>query len=310
MESHRSRQGRGLRRCPACEELEPIVVGEVVWPTGWHCPTCTRPVVEVDGVVSFSPELARTGAGFDPTAYDRLVAQEPDHYWFEPRNRLLTGLADRFFPDAKRYLEVGCGTGFVLDAIARSRPWISVTGSELHPEGLVHARRRLGDRASFVQMDARCIPARDAFDLIGAYDVIEHISEDEAVMASVHNSLAPGGGLIVAVPQHPALWSVADEIGKHVRRYRRGELEAKLSKAKFEILHSTSYTSILLPLMFASRMKERNGTPATVVAREFDISPRLNRVLRAINGLEVTLSLRGLIWAAGGSRVVVARKPA
>ncbi len=260
-------------------------------------------------MASFAPEIARTGAGFDPTAYDRLMSQEAGHYWFEPRNRLLTGLANRFFPKAKRYLEVGCGTGFVLDAVARSRAWSSITGSELHPEGLAHARCRLAGRASFVQMDARHIPARNAFDLVGAYDVLEHIEEDEAVMAGVRDSLAPGGGFIVAVPQHPALWSVADEIGKHVRRYRRGELESKLAKANFDILRSTSYTSVLLPLMFASRLKERGGTPATVVAREFDIAPRLNRALRAINELEVTLSLMGLQWAMGGSRVVVARKP-
>ncbi len=261
-------------------------------------------------MTSFAPDLARTGAGFDPSVYDRLVSQEPKHYWFEPRNRLLTGLADWFFPNAKRYLEVGCGTGFVLDAVARSRPWISVTGSELHPEGLAHARRRLGNRASFVQMDARCIPARDAFDLVGAYDVIEHIEEDEAVMAGVRDSLTPGGGFIVAVPQHPALWSVADEIGKHVRRYRRGEVEAKLSKARFEVLHSTSFTSLLLPFMFASRAKGRTSTSATVVRREFDMAPGINRALRAVNDFEVSLSLRGLRWAAGGSRIVVARKPA
>ncbi len=262
----------------------------------------------IDGVPSFAPDLAEAPVGFDLGAFDRLARQEAGHYWFEPRNRLLTTFADRFFPQARRYLEIGCGTGFVLDAISRSRRWSTVTGSELHTGGLIHARRRLGERASFVQMDARHIPAREAFDLAGAYDVIEHIEEDEAVIAGIYASLAEGGGFIVAVPQHPKLWSAADDLGQHVRRYRIGEMEAKLERAGFSIVHSTSYTTLLLPLMVASRMKGRNETAEVLVSREFDVSPILNRMLRAVLNVEVALSARRFKWAVGGSRIVVARK--
>ena len=294
------------RMCPTCCATEPLGVNEPVWPRGWSCAACGAAPPTIDDVPSFAPDLAGTPVGFDLSAFDRLATQENGHYWFEPRNRLLTGLAQAFFPQAGRYLEIGCGTGFVLDAFSRSRPWSSITGSELHPAGLVHARRRLGDRASFVQMDARHIPARNAFDLVGAYDVLEHIREDEAVIAGVHASLADGGGFIVAVPQHPRLWSAADELGQHVRRYRLGELEAKLEGAGFRVLHSTSYTTLLLPLMIASR--SRRSKAASLVNREFDVAPRVNAVLRAVLNAEVSLTLKGLRWPVGGSRIVVARK--
>ena len=301
-------EGQGARRlCPDCSAAETIGPDEPVWPLGWRCRACGTAVPVIDGVPSFAPDLAGTPVGFDLGAFDRLARQEAGHYWFEPRNRLLTGLADRFFPSARRYLEVGCGTGFVLDAFARRRRWAGVTGSELHPAGLVHARRRLGDRASFVQMDARHVPARGAFDLVGAYDVIEHIEEDEAVIAGIRDSLAPDGGVIIAVPQHPRLWSPADDIGQHVRRYRLGELEGKLVKAGFRILYSTSYTTLLLPLMVASRLKDRKQSAADLVSREFDLPSRLNRMLRAVSHAEVALTLRGLKLPVGGSRVVVAR---
>ncbi len=300
----------GERVCPFCASREPIGGCEPAWPPGRPCGSCGRAVPVLDGVPAFAPGMIDTASGFDLGAFDRLAAVEAGHYWFEPRNHLLVGLADRFFPAARRYLEIGCGTGFVLDAFAASRTWQSVTGSELHPQGLAHARRRLGKRAAFVQMDARAIPAADAFDLVGLFDVVEHIPEDEAVLDSAAACLAPGGGVIVSVPQHPALWSSADDEAHHVRRYRRGELEVKLRRAGFEVLWSGSYVASLLPLMLASRLAKRRGEVDQLASREFDVAPAVNRALRAVLGAEVRLSLAGLRWPAGGSRVAVGRRRA
>lgn len=265
----------------------------------------------LDGILAFAPDLADTVTGFDPKSFSSLNRNEDGHYWFEPRNRLVAGLIKRYFANATRYLEIGCGTGFVLRGVRGALPAASLVGSEIHPAGLAHARRRLAERASvqFVQMDARRIPAREAFDLVGAYDVIEHIKEDERVLAELHAALVSGGGAIIAVPQHPFLWSQADELGLHVRRYKRGELEAKMRAAGFEILFSSSYTALLLPLMAISRMRRsRPEQLEALLKREFDISPHVNRALRAILDTEVTLTLAGLHWPFGGSRIVVGRK--
>ena len=91
-------------------------------------------------------------------------------------------------PVRPRVLEIGCGTGFVLSALQAQRRF-ELVGAEQHIAGLVWARRRLpgsGVRA------ARCAPPalRAEFDAIGAFDVIEHIHEDEEVMASVHRGAA------------------------------------------------------------------------------------------------------------------------
>ena len=101
-------------------------------------------------------------------------------------------------------------------------------------------------------MDARNIPAADVFDLTGAFDVIEHIADDEAVLRGLRRATQTGGGTIIAVPQHPWMWSRADDVAHHQRRYRRGELEAKLRRNGFEILFSSSFTAMLLPLMVKS----------------------------------------------------------
>jgi SAM-dependent methyltransferase len=300
----------GSRLCPACGAAESIAADEPPWPVGWCCRACGQPVLVADGVPLYAPSLAHSMTGFDAGDFQQLAQHETGHFWFEPRNRLLVGLANQYFPEAARYLEIGCGTGAVLAPMAAARTWARLVGAEIHPAGLIHARRRLGDQAEFVQMDARRIPARKTFDLIGAFDVLEHISEDETVMQEVCAALVPGGGFLAAVPQHPSLWSPADEVAQHERRYRRGELERKLRAAHFEILFSSSYASLVLPLMVASRFTiRRSADNGTVTRRELVVPPALNGILRRVLEAEVSLTLKGLGWPVGGSRVVVARKP-
>ncbi|WGR92933.1 class I SAM-dependent methyltransferase [Bradyrhizobium sp. ISRA435] len=205
----------------------------------------------------YAPDLADTVSGIDPKGFEVLARAEAGHFWFVPRSELIVGLATKFFPQARRFMEIGCGTGTVLGALARSRRWERVVGSELHPSGLAYARERLPVGVEFVQMDARNIPAVGLFDLTGAFDVVEHIPDDEAVLCGLRAATRPGGGIIVAVPQHPWLWSAADDIAHHQRRYRRGELEDKLRRSGFEILFSSSFTALLLPLMAVSRFMQK-----------------------------------------------------
>lgn len=298
------------RLCPNCGASEAIETETPIWPIGWRCGACGYAVPVIDGFPEFAPALANSLTGMDPASFEELSQHEDGHFWFEPRNRLLVGLADRYFPKATRYLEIGCGTGAVLAPMAE-RGWSRLAGAEIHPAGLMHARRRLSDRAEFIQMDARKIPARSAFDLIGAYDVLEHIEEDEQVIGEVYAALVPGGGFIAAVPQHPVLWSRADDIAFHVRRYRRGELERKLRHAGFNILFSSSYTTFLLPLMAASRLMSiwrRDSDAHAIVQREFDIHPAINAALRSALSVEAAMTLKGISWPLGGSRVVVAQR--
>lgn len=293
-----------MRRCLACNSLEPLLSNEPVWPLGWKCADCGSAVELAGGIPIFAPSLADTVSGFDPKVFDELSRLEGGHFWFVSRNQLIVGLVNKFFPTARRFLEIGCGTGFVLRALAGARNWERLAGSELHPAGLAYARKRLPE-VELVQMDARDIPAMGAFDLTGAFDVIEHIAEDEAVLRNLRAATVTGGGTIVAVPQHPWLWSRADEIAHHQRRYRRGELEEKLSRNGFQVVFSSSFTALLLPLMAASRLRRDKRSDEDVY--EFKVNPAINRVLLKTLYAEVRMTLAGVRWPAGGSRVVVAR---
>ena len=295
------------RRCLACNAVEPVGADEPVWPLGWRCPICGDVVAQAEGIAIFAPELADTVNGFEPKFFDELSELEEKYFWFVARNELIVGLADKFFPDARRFLEIGCGNGAVLRAIARSRSWERLVGSELHPSGLSHARKRLPSEVEFVQMDARRIPAVGVFDLTGAFDVIEHISDDEAVLRGMRAATQAGGGIIVTVPQHPWLWSRVDDVAHHQRRYRRGELEAKLLRNGFEVLFSSSFTALLLPVMAASRLMGGGNKQHDDVFHEFRLNRHVNDILTAILRAEVRMTLAGWRWPAGGSRVVVGR---
>ena len=202
-------------------------------------------------------------------------------------------------------LELGCGTGHVLDQLARRDPGLRLVGSELYAEGLAPARARLGPRAALVQHDARRAPFRPAFDVVGAFDVLEHVEEDHDVLAQSHRVLRPGGLLLLTVPQHRWLWSAADVHAQHVRRYTRRSLHAVVTGAGFEVLTSTSFVSLLLPVMLGSRLLRRSQDDPLAELR----LPRwLNAGLGTVMSIERAAVRRGVRLPVGGSRLVAARR--
>ena len=199
---------------------------------------------------------------------------EERHFWFRSRNELILWALRKWFRPEGKFLEIGCGTAFVLSALERAVPGLELYGSEIHANGLEQAAVRL-KRAQLFQMDARRIPYRQEFDLVGMFDVLEHIPEDEMVLSQVHSALKSGGGLILSVPQHGFLWSYVDEISRHVRRYEKAELVAKVRKAGFEVVGSTSFVSLLMPALLLSRIGKKK-VDGFDPEKELKIHPRTN----------------------------------
>ena len=262
------------------------------------------PVV-IDGIPAFAPALAERSDGFDPEAFAGLAELEADNFWFRSRNALITWAARRYFPVASSIHEIGCGTGFVLQALRATYPDAQLSGSEILVEGLRIARDRLPD-IEFVQLDARAIPHRGAFDLVGAFDVLEHIDQDRVVLREIHRSLRPGGGLLLTVPQHAWLWSPQDDAAHHVRRYDASDLHAKLREAGFEVLRSTSFVTLLLPAMLVTR--RIGGRRAAAGVETVRVPWLLDRAMRPLMAVERWLIRAGISWPIGGSRFVVARR--
>lgn len=274
----------------------------------WRCPQCGASPERIDGFLAFAPGLARGAEGYDPAHFGELARLEAANFWFRARNRLIGWALGRYFPAARSMLEIGCGTGFVLAGIAESRPQLRLTGSEAATQGLGFAARRVPS-AELIQMDARQIPFREEFDVVGAFDVVEHIADDRAVLREAGAALAPGGGLMLTVPQHPALWSEYDVHAGHVRRYRAAELRARVTEAGLEVVRMTSFVSLLLPPMMLSRLTQRAPKAQYDPLAELRMAAWLNRLLEATLGAERALIRAGISFPAGGSLLLVARKP-
>ena len=274
---------------------------------GWQCPSCGARPRTINKFHAFAPDLAPAHVGYKADYFEILAQAEVHNFWFRARNQLITWTLRRYFPLARHFFEIGCGTGYVLSSLQDSFPELILSGSEVFYEGLEYASNRL-PAVEFFQMDARYIPFDGEFDVIGAFDVLEHIAEDEAVLAQMHQAARPAGGILLTVPQHQFLWSHQDEYSYHIRRYSRKELVEKVRRAGFHVIRVTSFVSLLLPLMAASRLMKKNCIGEDPLD-ELKIGSRLNRVLEACMSVERALIIAGLNFAAGGSLLLVAKKP-
>ena len=295
------RQEVRVRTCVRCEQ-----------PLGgnaWACDACGWTAPVVSGETCLAPDLIGTAAGYEASWFSELAVLEQGNFWFDARNRELTRLARRHLPPTGSYMEIGCGTGYVLSALGKEFPGWSLTATEMHPEGLAFARARVGRNVEFLQMDARSIPFDGDFDVIGAFDVIEHIEEDELVLNQIRKALKPGGYAFVSVPQHMFLWSHYDDLGHHARRYGREEMQAKMRRAGFTIVDSRSFNSLLLPLMTLARLRMRRpGMTTDDVLDELRIGRMTNSALTGVLRLEYLLTQIGVRWPVGGSRIAIGRK--
>ena len=266
----------------------------------WFCKRCHWRPENRDGLLIFSPELLEeTTQFFDKEKFKML------YLWFRARNKLILWVISTFFSNSKNFLEVGCGTGYVISSIKKTFTNLVLCAADIFQEPLFFVRERLNDAVTLMQIDARRIPFVEEFDLIGAFDVLEHIQEDESVLKQFHLSLTSGGGVILTVPQHPALWSASDIVARHVRRYTINELQKKLTRNGFEIVFTTSYVTSLLPLLAITRMLHKKKVASSI---ELNRSKLLNQALEKILDLEILFIKSGARFPVGGTRLVVAKK--
>ncbi|MBY0358798.1 MAG: class I SAM-dependent methyltransferase [Candidatus Obscuribacterales bacterium] len=260
-----------------------------------------------EGRISFAPELSLASEGFPDDAHDRLFPKEAGYFWFRARNQIILWALNKYFPQAKSFFELGCGNGLVLSAVGAKNPQMELYGADIYDRGLHFAAKRLPN-VTLYQMDATKIPFEDHFDVIGAFDVLEHIKNDTGVLEQMRKAVRKGGGLIISVPQHEFLWSRFDEHACHVRRYSVSELTAKVEAAGFKVVRTTSFVTFLLPLMMAARLKEQNNPQKDFDPEaEFRIPGWLNKALEAVLAVERATITSGVSWPLGSSLLLIAQ---
>lgn len=266
----------------------------------------------VKGIKCYSPEEADRYDDYPDDGFDVTDKLEEDSFWVRSRNRLLKRIVLRRASEfaAPRLLEIGCGTGDFIQQISGNGN-LHITGSEIYLKGLHYAKKKQPD-VEFIQYDAKHGVLPDKFDLVAAFDVIEHIDDDVAAIANISAMLNDHGYFVVTVPQHKFLWSRLDQIVKHKRRYTRRELASKLRDQGFAIEQATSFLFALFPLMAVARLLDRPlaQEPEEDSGFESRVSfPRaLNWLFDKIMRIDEALIAAGVSLPFGGTLLIVARK--
>lgn len=172
-----------------------------------------------------------------------LFDLEPSHFWFQGRNRIINLFIDKVIdkPRGMSFLEVGCGTGFVLSFLEQKG--FKVEGTDILSKSLKLARLRT--RAKLICGDFRKIHFAKKYNVIGMFDVIEHIGDDEAFLNKSANLLKQGGYIVITVPASMHLWSDIDKISGHKKRYNKENLKSLLATSGFKIKDVSYYNFFL-----------------------------------------------------------------
>lgn len=273
------------------------------------CNNCSNNPMIKDDIPIFSPDLLNKSEFMPSNNYKKLQEwEEKGFWWFFVRRKIIKHLFKKYISNAKNCCEVGCGGGYILQGIKNENPILKCYGTEVHLQGLKIAQKRLPG-STFFQSDLLNFPYVNKFDAIGAFDVLEHIEDDDLALKNIFNALKDKGGLILTVPQHNWLWTEKDKYSGHKRRYNKKKLVAKLEKNGFKIIRTTSYTSLLLPIMLFSRLKDKNNKNIeNEIIREFEISNFTNRILSTISNIEYLLIKVGINFPVGGSLFIICQK--
>jgi SAM-dependent methyltransferase len=243
--------------------------------------------------------------------YDEYVEVEDSHWWFRGRNVILPDLLRRYLRPPIRILDVGSGGGMVASSLLE---FGSVTVCDVDPRCDAAVQRRGG--LIFRYGRAEALPFDDeSFDLVTAFDVIEHIDDDQLALQEFVRVLRPGGGVAIAVPAYQWMWGRQDEISGHYRRYNQKFLRERIEGAGLRIQRLTAFNTLLFPPAAAIRLFRGRARSEAVaqqddgIKSDFSMTPPgpLNNLLATVFAAE-RMPLRMIDLPFGISLFAFARK--
>ena len=236
-----------------------------------------------------------------------------DSFWFDHRNEVIADLLSAEVPSDLTFVEVGSGSGVVVDYLRRTstRPVASV---EPLPAGAIAVAKRgvplsfCGDLAS-LDLPTNSIPA------LGAFDVVEHLDQPELLLEECRRVMKNDGRLILTVPAYPWLWSDHDVWNGHVQRFTLTSFTRLLEESGFEVVKGTYlFLPLLLPAVVSrlvvERLRRRRSDEEIENQMEGALapsSPIVDRLLRLIHAVERVMVRRGKV--PFGTSILVAARP-
>lgn len=156
-------------------------------------------------------------------------------------------------PTAAQRLEVAPGL----------RPRLPIEGTQFVDISAAAAARLRSRGAEIAVGKVSCLPFADSsFDLVCAFDIIEHVDDDDGALSEVSRAAKPGGIILLSVPLHASMWTSFDDFVGHKRRYEPVELLSKLAQHHLAVERSAVFgmqprSSLLLDFGMRWLLKDR-----------------------------------------------------
>jgi len=223
-------------------------------------------------------------------------------------------------PSGDRFIEVGFGLGDWMLTLADFG--LTGVGVDLSPEAVSKMREVV--RASKRNLEILCgdimeVEIHEQFDWVFAFEVLEHLEDDEVGIRRLANLSKPNGKILLSVPAHMRYWTRHDEAAGHFRRYERADLIQKLSRNGFRVELAWCYGFPLSNLLghfrsfAAPELRSLNMREKTIISGvRRPTYERLGRFLSCVVALALPVQLwlqnRFLLSDIGDGYVVAATK--
>lgn len=207
--------------------------------------------------------------------------RQPDYWWYRARADLLEAVLAPYLGRPARSLDVGSADGPSVGWMAHDGRRFNL---DLFPRGLKPGEGVCGS--------ATALPFADGvFEVVAAFDVVEHCADETQALAELVRVLAPGGRLLLSVPAYQWAWSDHDVRAGHHRRYTRRRLVEAVEAAGVRVERSTYAFAAVFPFFTAERVlrraRRRVGRPAEEGLTP--VSPRMDRLLRGLSRAEMRM---------------------
>jgi SAM-dependent methyltransferase len=216
---------------------------------------------------------------------DKYRRIEREHWWFRVRSKILTDQLHLLLKGIRpmQILNVGAATGASTEML---QSFGEVSSLEYDQPSVDYCRDVL--KLDVIQGSITALPYADAsFDLVCAFDVVEHVEDDRLAVSELIRVCKPGGHVFVTVPAYMSLWSDHDVVNNHYRRYQQTELLALFSSGS--LLRSTYFNTLLFPMIWLARrigniFKRKDAAPKP--DNEWMQHPLTDRLFGAVFTLE------------------------
>ncbi len=236
--------------------------------------------------------------------YQQDAKLAENHWWWSARRTILHKVLNKYISNdpSQKILEVGSSTGSNFPMLSS---FGHLSALEMDDNAAAICRNRFPDIELFHQPIPLALD--DKFDVICAFDVIEHIEDEDSTVLWLHEHLRENGWLFVTVPAMPWMWSQYDDDAHHFRRYTRDMLMNTMSR-KFDIEYLTYFNSHLFPPIACARLLQNMGV-LNFKGRDKEVGSRgvANTILRAIFASE-SIWIPRVTLPFGVSVLAVARK--